>query len=403
MSDPSVSAEPGGFSSKGDITVKKLVTNNVSMRDSKGVQVGDGNIQVNNSYYLQGNFEVLSNAVQSHPETYYDFLDLTRFAGRTELMAQVNEFIVKHRHGWVVIQGEAGVGKSALAAQLVSSNGWFYHYTWFTGAKNPENVRKNLAAQLISVFRLDQYVPGGNLPSTAAEPKFLGDVLQEVAAERDKVAPGRPIVLVIDTLSEIDPENQVDTPLGIPSAEELPHKVFVIVTRRPGPPLTSVGEPLLQLSITLDEDRERASDTQLSSTNTRDMHEYLHKLLDGPKLDRELLDVLSAYKFQVSVGDPDIPPLDEYTQAFMAEMHERAAERLAVLHADGDDQAALAACARIRRFFAPYWRAADLPDLPDLHQTDTAYARTATKVLYKMKKELDEPPGTALDIPTETD
>jgi hypothetical protein len=145
----------------------------------------------------------------------------------------------------------------------------------------------------------------------------------------------------------------------------------------------------------------------------------------GLALDLYARAALSAYKFQVSVGDPDIPPLDEYTQAFMAEMHERTAERLAVLHADGDDQAALAACTRIRQFFAPYWRAAGLPDPPDqadlaallaagqagdvvgrlfppppapadLHQTDTAYARTATKALYKMKKELDEPPGGPL-------
>jgi hypothetical protein len=36
------------------------------------------------------------------------------------------------------------------------------------------------------------------------------------------------------------------------------------------------------------------------------------------------------------------------------------------------------------------------PAPADLHQTDTAYARTATKVLYKMKKELDEPPGGPL-------
>ena len=191
-----------------------------------------------------------------------------------------------------MIQGEAGVGKSALAAHLVSSNDWFYHFTWFTGARSPENVRKNLAAQLISVFRLDNHAPGGNLPPKAGEPKYLADILQEAAAKRDEVAAGRPIVLVIDTLAEIDSKGQSDTPLGIPSAEELPRKVFVIATRRPGPPLRSVGEPILRLPIKMDEDHNRDADKHLSSTNARDMHEYLRILLDGPNPDLELLQKL---------------------------------------------------------------------------------------------------------------
>ena len=151
----------------------------------------------------------------------------------------------------------------------------------------------------------------------------------------------------------------------------------------------------------------------------------------GLSLDLYARAALSAYKFQVAVGDPDIPPIDEYTQAFMTEMHERAADRLAALHEAGDDQAVWEACARIWQFFDHYWRAAGqagqadradpvgllaagraedvvgqlFPPAPapaDLHQPDTAYARTATKVLYRMKKELAKPPGTALDIPTVT-
>ena len=78
----------------------------------------------------------------------------------------------------------------------------------------------------------------------------------------------------------------------------------------------------------------------------------------GLSLDLYARAALSAYKFQVAVGDPDIPPIDEYTQAFMTEMHERAADRLAALHEAGDDQAVWEACARIWQFFDHYWRAA---------------------------------------------
>jgi hypothetical protein len=110
----------------------------------------------------------------------------------------------------------------------------------------------------------------------------------------------------------------------------------------------------------------------------------------------------------------------------MREMHERAADRLTELQAAGERDTAREACARIRRFFGPYWEAAaaaaDLPDLPalldaghagrvvghlfppppaasDLHQPDTAYALTAGEVLYEMEAELAEPPGTPLHGP----
>jgi hypothetical protein len=142
-------------------------------------------------------------------------------------------------------------------------------------------------------------------------------------------------------------------------------------------------------------------------------------------LDLHARAALSAYKFQVDVADPNIPPVDEYTQAFMTEMHERAAERLSTLHEAGDDQAVRAACTRIRQFFDPYWMAAGAPgpfdpdglaDLlaegeagevvarlfppppapADLHQVGTQYALTATEVLYDMEDELAESPGTPL-------
>ena len=49
----------------------------------------------------------------------------------------------------------------------------------------------------------------------------------------------------------------------------------------------------------------------------------------------------------MAVGDPDIAPIDEYTQAFMTEMHERAAARLTALHAALEDAMVREACARI--------------------------------------------------------
>jgi WD40 repeat protein len=245
------------------------------------------------NYYGWG-LEGLASAVWN-PTAYYRDLDLPRFTGRRELIAQINEFIATKSHGWVDIQGEAGVGKSALAAHLVEKNDWFYHYTCFPDARSPENARKNIAAQLISMYGLEEScAPNGNLPERAGRPKYLADVLEKAAAKRDNEAAGRPIVLVIDTLAEIDSDGQGETPLGLPKSAELPAKVFVLVTRRPGPKLRAVGDLTLSLRIKIGEGN-GAAEKLLSNSNTHDIREYLRNLFYGDRPDLQLARKLQNY------------------------------------------------------------------------------------------------------------
>jgi WD40 repeat protein len=273
MNEPPVSVESGGFFAKGNITIKGPVTHY--------------------SYYGWGSSEGLT-SVMWDLANYFGYLDLARFTGRRELIARIGEFIDTKPRGWVVIQGEAGVGKSALAAYLVSKHDWFHHFTWFSDAKSPESARKNLAAQLISVFGLDDRAPGGDLPAHAGQPKYLASVLRDAAAKRDKETAGRPIVLVIDTLAEMEPDGQNETPMGLPRADELPHKVFIIVTQRPAPPLREVRNPILPLHITADEGRRRDTGRHPGGTTLRDMREYLKNLFGGDDPDRNLVDKLHS-------------------------------------------------------------------------------------------------------------
>jgi len=261
----------------------------VTVTGGQGFQVGDHNIQ--NNYFVR-RLEELAGAIWDDPAKYYKELGLSRFTGRRELIAKIDEFIATSRHGWVDIQGEAGVGKSALAAHLVAENDWFYHYTWFPDARSPENARKNLAAQLITVYGLeDSCAPGGNLPERAGSAKYLADVLEKAAAKRDEQAAGRPIVLVIDTLADINSDGQGETPLGLPEAAQLPSKVFVIVTRRPGPRLRAVGVPL---HINVGESH-GAADILSDNPNIRDIREYLRNLFHGDQQDRQLVGKLQNY------------------------------------------------------------------------------------------------------------
>src|SRR5215470_6195274 len=88
----------------------------------QGVQYGEGNAQYN--YFgsvtqngFVGGFERLRD-VYIDPLRLVRDLDLARFTGRELLVERIEAFVRDRPRGYVVVQAEAGIGKSSLAAQL---------------------------------------------------------------------------------------------------------------------------------------------------------------------------------------------------------------------------------------------------------------------------------------------
>jgi hypothetical protein len=131
--------------------------------------------------------------------------------------------------GYVVIRGEPGIGKTAIAATLVVRNRWVHHFN-----VAPENIRspkqflENVCAQLIVRYELDH----ATLPPEAGEDAgFLTRLLAE-AADKARQTGDPPVVVVVDALDEAE-----DT--GLPTSANrlflprtLPQRVFFVVTTR---------------------------------------------------------------------------------------------------------------------------------------------------------------------------
>ena len=100
-------------------------------------------------------------------------LDLARFTGREWLIGQIDEFIRDRPRGYVIIQAEAGVGKSTLAAHLAGTRPWLCHFTRLPGGRSPEAARKSLAAQLIARWDLPEWAPEGVLPASSSRPDWF--------------------------------------------------------------------------------------------------------------------------------------------------------------------------------------------------------------------------------------
>ena len=204
-----------------------------------GAQYGSSNSQWN--YFAPVTQNLFTGAFERLRDVCFDpaplarDLDLDHFTGREWLIDRIDTFISGRPRGYVVIQAEAGVGKSSLAAHLVGIRPWLHHFTRLPGGRAPEAARKSLSAQLIARWDLlEEWAPGGVLPGSSVRQDWSSRLLEAAARKRDQQEPGEPIVLMIDGLDEAEAQasGERGLPLGLPVS--LPDGVFVVATSRFG-------------------------------------------------------------------------------------------------------------------------------------------------------------------------
>ena len=127
----------------------------------------------------------------------------------------------------MIINGEPGVGKTALAGTLVQRNGWVHHFNVATAnIRSVSDFMRNVCAQLIVRYDLAH----DSLPASVEHDSgFLMRLLDEAAMA---VAPARVVVLV-DALDEADDAglSPANNRLLLPPV--LPEGVYVVATTRP--------------------------------------------------------------------------------------------------------------------------------------------------------------------------
>ena len=274
-----------------------------------GVQQGSGNTQENyfapvTQYLFSGAFERLRD-VCFDPVPLARDLDLARFTGREWLIGQVDEFIRDRPRGYVIIQAEAGVGKSTLVAHLAGSRPWLCHFTRLPGGRSPEAARKSLAAQLIARWDLAEWAPEGVLPASSSRPDWFSRVLEAAARKRDEDESEQgccePIVIMVDGMDEAEPEpggtGRRGLPLGLP--ESLPDGVYVVATSRFGidRALHAVRNPAEWLQIDVE-----------GADNLDDMRRFLQDVTSPDGGDPQLVEKLrdggvDAGWFRINVAE----------------------------------------------------------------------------------------------------
>jgi hypothetical protein len=145
------------------------------------------------------------------------------FIGRDELIGDLDVFRSNAASGYFEIVADAGLGKTALAAQIVKR---LHAPCFFTDASRGLTLCRqflsHVCAAIITRYKLDYEF----LPARAGEDAtFLDRVLTEAAAK------SRPIWVVVDGLDEAEAASALANPLLLPP--HLPNGVYFVVTHRP--------------------------------------------------------------------------------------------------------------------------------------------------------------------------
>lgn len=250
-------------------------TANITAAGDRSIAVGGDAINSllvtgDNNIFFVGRYERLVDAYLD-PRSLFEELDLDAFVGRSWLLAEVDGFTHRHDRGYLVIEAEAGLGKSAFLAWLARSRGYVHHFVrLMPDARDVGVAVRNLGAQLIRAWDLTDKAIGGVFPPNAGRPEFLWEALVAAADARDRLRPGEPIVIVVDGLNETTPPPGLN-PLGLPAA--LPHGVFVVASQRPVHVPLRLEVPRLVVSL------------EASGINNRaDMRAYLGQAAATPAL-----------------------------------------------------------------------------------------------------------------------
>jgi Effector-associated domain 10 len=268
-----LASAPGAVGVGGDVTNSQVVPGNKNV-------IGDGNIVIYgaDAQIIQS---VLSHRSGSGQPASFTSLsqfqsliqDKTEgFVGREYVFNAIQTFIQENKKGYFTIIGDPGQGKSAILAKYVQDTECIAHFNvQLQGPNRADKFLESVCNQLIARYQM----PYDFLPSNATQDgEFLGQLLDEVAQRRN----GKPVVIAVDALDEVDSGSYRDANiLYLPP--HLPNGVYFVMTRRRGVEVPFTTYAPVQISLL---------DYQIDSQ--RDVRLYIQKRVDDSGNLRQQID-----------------------------------------------------------------------------------------------------------------
>jgi hypothetical protein len=189
------------------------------------------------------------------------------FTGREHVFEAIDRFLAHNRSGYLIIEGEPGLGKSAILAEYVRRTNCIAHFNMRSqGIVRASQFLEHVCAQLIA----DRGLPYVALPADAArDAAFLDKLLREAM----QAQPAERLVIAVDALDEADPAGQGDCSNLLCLPPVLPDGVYFIMTKRPNGIALVAQAPQETLDL-----------MQFAARNRDDVERYLARCAERPQV-----------------------------------------------------------------------------------------------------------------------
>ncbi len=149
------------------------------------------------------------------------------FVGREYVFTAIDDFLNSQPSGYFIIEGDPGVGKSAILAEYVRRTGCVAHFNVRAqGITHASQFLESVCKQLIARYNL----PYPSLPTNATRNgAFLARVLAEV---NDQFSEDELLVVGLDALDEVDMSGHTPGSNILYLPPSLPDNIYFILTRR---------------------------------------------------------------------------------------------------------------------------------------------------------------------------
>lgn len=182
------------------------------------------------------------------PRNMFNELAVSQLAGRKWLLEKINNFMQQNDRGYVIIEANAGLGKSTLLGFLALRQGLPAHFTRLINRPSDASVAcGNLAAQLSTRFNIPPVEAAEISRRADREVDSLGRLFGLAARARSSDCPTEPIIILIDGLDEVQTPPAGRNPLNLP--RNLPPNCYIVVSQRPQAARIRVDVPITSFSI----------------------------------------------------------------------------------------------------------------------------------------------------------
>jgi hypothetical protein len=220
---------------------------------------GAGKFEILRTYLKQEYYQFQSDAVKK-PELPLEFQSLITekiksFCGRKFVFTAFANFINTNKKGYFTVIGDAGMGKSTIAAKYVFEHKTICYFNNLQENRNsPELFLESIRQQLINRYQL-----------TNVDKDDLSTLLIKIT---EKTTTNEKLIIIVDALDEVKQEPGAENILYLPKT--LPDNVYFFLTRRRYEPtkerIYTEGLKKEYLDLT---------DSQYDQENQNDIREYI--------------------------------------------------------------------------------------------------------------------------------